>query len=1038
MTDEETRILNATHDKLLQEWKNGAPVKPLFFYALDNNYFSENAYQIIHNRLKEIAVWRPKDDANKIKFKALALILYHIRVFFESGNGNNIWDCLKKKGVLDARNSVFGNILGLGSNDSETEKTKKQNKKSELIKEIVSPYEDFLFNDTILKELGTHDKQKGEKSEEYRDWMRYHCPFLQKNSQSRRLKRNEIVMNDPTMQDFLSMDWADVIEYGDMQLAEMISAVAQNFVKQNERDDAPYPDSISCLGLPPELAEPYIHALFRNAPVEYILSLKALESNNTDNAYSACIERWPWLKSLWGAVSRDEQIKVSWYLHKGDGDIFYPCFRINYPGNVEFRQKEGIKTSDKKDFTLKALSEVIGHTFDDFEVAIASKELPIHNPFKSGCVVFRYRKGYSIIENGSQAPKRICVLYQGDKLSASILTSREVITIEPQNQAHLKGLPYSSSWKIAIYEQPSIAGDKITWRFTGEFGEKELALHQKLKLEWTSSTELNVEGENCEVFVGDKAYFVVPEQITEIIAEEVENKGDFLQLTNASTSYGQIITVSERTAYSSHRDKILFLPDNWEELAENLSLEEQLNFAKQGLSVKRFFREDGTSVNIISPLLHPLWYWNLGGVGESKPSQEILTLEKALNVRLCFEWGGMYETTHVHISSKIEEDVEVPCCDGYLDVKQSILEKCKSDTLFSDIEISHNGTTLCRGRHVPVDTCITTSGRLYVPLNKRAGKSIVLYHERHYFQKLSNGAIKGVFEKKIPLGNLRWDGNNTTSLQMERQNWSNGYIFAEIDGICRELILMGGAEMQPLNERISDISISESSLMLCSLFVPDGNLKDELVRRRERHEWVEKTEKVSPELIFEKTPQWVLSQIGFAQKRINQDLPLFVMKNGFFRLSPESDCVCKKCAFFQCICRLGQDGLKRGRSQQNSSACSGSSGIALLKTAARIQEILGTLDCCDFDNLRSENHDDLLDIACKSLSSVTGLSLKEYCKKLSTPELATISFAANWVESEIKETQLDLNPTFQKVMEIPQAMSHVAQLYVIFKTITLL
>lgn len=1017
MTGDEEKFLNKVHSDLLEEWEKGSPVKPLYVYALDPRYMPDFAFRTISDNIEEIQKWTPVRREWRIKDKALTLILYHIRVFFESSNGRDIWRCLNEVGVQDAGNSVFSTVLDVERQNS-----------------ILKSYYYFLFDALLLKELGAHDTQKGKKSKDYRDWMRYNCPFLQKSSQSKRLKRNEIVMNDPTMQDFLSMDWADVLEYEDMQLAEMISAVAQNFIDQNEREDAPYSDSLSCLGL----AKPYIHALLRNAPVEYILSLKALESSNMDNSYSACMERWPWLKSLWGVVSRDEQIKVSWYLHKGDGNIFYPCFRINYLGNVEFRQKESVKLSDKKDFTLKALSEVVAHPFDDFEVAIALKELPIHNPFKSGCVVFRYRKGYSIIENGSQAPKRICVLYQGDKLSASILTSREVITIEPQNQAHLKGLPYSSSWKIAIYEQPSIAGDKITWRFTGEFGEKELALYQKLKLEWTSSTELNVEGENCEVFVGDKAYFVVPEQITEIIAEKVENKGDFLQLTNASTSYGQIITVSERTAYSSHRDKILFLPDNWEELAENLSLEEQLNFAKQGLSVKRFFREDGTSVKIISPLLHPLWYWNLGGVGESKPSQENLTLEKALNVRLCFEWGGMYETTHVHISSKIEEDVEVPCCDGYLDVKQSILEKCKSDTLFSDIEISHNGTTLCRGRHVPVDTCITTSGRLYVPLNKRAGKSIVLYHERHYFQKLSNGEIKGVFEKKIPLGNLRWDGNNTTSLQMERQNWPNGYIFAEIDGICRELILMGGVEMQPLDERISDISISESGLMLCSLFVPDGNLKDELVRRRERHEWVEKTEKVSPELIFEKTPQWVLSQIGFAQKRINQDLPLFVMKNGFFRLSPESDCVCKKCAFFQCICRLGQDGLKRGRSQQNSSACSGASGIALLKTAARIQEILETLGCCDFDNLRSENHDDLLDIACKSLSSVTGLSLKEYCKKLSTPELATISFAANWVESEIKETQLDLNPTFQKVMEIPQAMSHVAQLYVIFKTITLL
>lgn len=1034
MTDEETQILNATHDKLLQEWKNGAPVKPLFFYALDNNYFSENAYQIIHNRLKEIAVWRPKDDANKIKFKALALILYHIRVFFESGNGNNIWDCLKKKGVLDARNSVFGNILGLGSNDSETEKTKKQNKKSELIKEIVSPYEDFLFNDTILKELGTHDKQKGEKSEEYRDWMRYHCPFLQKNSQSRRLKRNEIVMNDPTMQDFLSMDWADVIEYGDMQLAEMISAVAQNFVKQNERDDAPYPDSISCLGLPPELAEPYIHALFRNVPVEYILSLKSLESNNTDNAYSACIERWPWLKSLWGAVSRDEQIKVSWYLHKGDGDIFYPCFRINYPGNVEFRQKEGIKTSDKKDFTLKALSEVIGHTFDDFEVAIASKELPIHNPFKPGCVVFRYRKGYSIIENGSQAPKRICVLYQGDKVSATIVTSKGIIDIEPQNHARLKGIPCSACWKMATYEQPSIAVDKIVWRFTGDFGEKELTLYQKLKLEWTSATELNVEGENCEVFVGDKAFFVAPEQIKNIVAEGVENKGNYLQITDAA--YGQIITVHEKTASSTHRDMILFLPNNWEELSENLSLAEQQSFAQRGLTAKKFTCEE-RSITITSPLVQPLWYWNLGNVGENAPSQEPLTLEKALNTPLCFEWGGIYETTSVHISAKTEDDIEVSCCDGYIDVK-SILEKCKADTLFADIKISHNGRLLCEGRHVPQDTCITSSGRLYVPLHKRAGKDITLYHERYYLQQFFPDKIDGEFEINVPLISLLWDGNNTTSLNLTRQNWPTGYIFAEIDGIKREIIPEGRA-MPLFDNRCADICITESSILsLCALFVPDGHLKEELVKKRERNEWVAKTEKVSPTLIFDKTPQWVISQINFVQQRISRKLPLFVMKNGFLRLSEQSVCKSKRCEFFQCICRLGQNGQKTSRKQQNNSACLGNSGIELVRNAESIQEILNSLECCDCVNLSSDRHSDLLDIAHAAILSITGISLNKYCSDLQTSELATIAFAASWVKSENEESLFDLTPDFQQIIERPLAMYHVAKLYVIFKTLTLI
>lgn len=283
MTDGETRILNSLHDKLLMSWEGGGAVKPLFFYAMDPSYLSEEAYHIIGEHAEEIAQWTARRDSAQLKYKALALILYHIRRFFEEGNGGDYWDCLPVQG---ARTSSFGLLLGVGNGG-----------------EIMNSYDAVLFNDTLLKELGTHDEQIGREAYDFHTWFSYHCPFLSEKSLSQRLSHNNTLIFSDALRPFIECPWDELLT-SESHADEICREAAKQFIEENREsaDEHKEDGSLDLLGFDTS----YIHALLKYVPVDFLLGLKSLIADQNDTTYKEeAVARWPWLAPLWGKGERE-------------------------------------------------------------------------------------------------------------------------------------------------------------------------------------------------------------------------------------------------------------------------------------------------------------------------------------------------------------------------------------------------------------------------------------------------------------------------------------------------------------------------------------------------------------------------------------------------------------------------------------------------------------------------------------------------------------------------------------------------------------
>ncbi|MCQ2366072.1 MAG: hypothetical protein MJ056_02750 [Akkermansia sp.] len=1037
MTDYE-KLIDA-HKKLLNEWKSGKPVKPLYVYALDPNYLSDDVCKIIKDNIGKIAAWTAKDNSCVIASIALALILYQTRIFFEKGDGRNYWSCLDIGQNRDSRQSPFGWALGV---DSGCDKNKAF---------IVKDYIGYIQADERLRELGIHDDQQLNENEDeeieaydYFVWFLFNCPFLSTEEAgvaAGRLENNKKVKTDPIIQYFLSnLNWAKLCDLHDnhpCQLQQMFSAVAEEFIEENVANDAQYPDSLDRLGS----EKAYIHALLKYAPLEYLLSLKALITGGGKDSdeYRACVRIWPWLERLWGIAPSENDIGYVWHLHPGDNGTFYPCIQIKGLDRIALEQNDKeifCNTNDPSLAGLKKESEI--NCEDDFNIVVpeAGKEVfrvTVHNPFKSGCAVFRDRKGHTLVNNGSQITKRVFVVYKGRQVTGKLVVRDAEFVVHPvADRVRLAGMPDLENWKIAVFEMPKVDAESVTWRFSGEFGDTELKLYQILKADWVSTLELRIEGEDCEVIVGDRAYYEKPQGVWEVSADGATDEGSYLQLNGEPN--GQMLMVTERAERRSHRQKLFFLPPDWESRARKPELSRQIEYAEKGQCARVFACEDGKEVTILAPLQFPLWYWK---DGNGELSQESLNIDEANGKDLWLESGNLFETAHLEISGDVTAEIDVSCWNGSLGIERDILEKIGADTLFQNVCISYRGEQLCHGRRVPADVCIAPNGKLYVPRNLQRGKSIKLRHERYYFGVFGGQHNKDGYEKEISLETLPWDENCTAELPCGELNWPSGYIFAEVDDCKREIAWKPQGIMPPLGERCADSeSLSNDLLKICSMIIPAGALSHELAGMLSHNEWLEQTVEIDPNIFFAAIPWRVQTQIDYAHALKTRGNEIRVLSSGFIWKSPESDC--RQCPKFVDTlvgyCHCPNDFI--------AVPCKGTRGIPLYRGS--VESVISTIfsnsqaDIKDVLKLDAAIHEDMLQVAKSSIERCLGEGHDDYCDNLSPSEITTLAFAANWLKCELDGEKFALNPSFKRILETPKALECAAHIYVILKTLTLL
>lgn len=291
---------------------------PLFIYALDKDVLPDAEYEIIESNRQSIAeVWIPLvererrtdawhdyyDDREDIKQVAFILLLYHVRKFFEKGNGMNYWDVLGGGNPGQRALSTFHAVWGATAFDFEWKLLNGDRGK------IMSGYYEIIFFEPFLRDIGAHDEQGN--SLDFMDFFRYHIPFLsgddKQGGASLRFKVNanvcDLLEEDGSDEDnvlFCSdSSWEGLLGLSDDELRKHAEDVAERLIANQLDEMGDLPERRPDKRLRPIVTDsPYLHALLRRAPMEYFLSLQALRSSD-DNKKEA-VGRWKWLASLWG------------------------------------------------------------------------------------------------------------------------------------------------------------------------------------------------------------------------------------------------------------------------------------------------------------------------------------------------------------------------------------------------------------------------------------------------------------------------------------------------------------------------------------------------------------------------------------------------------------------------------------------------------------------------------------------------------------------------------------------------------------------
>lgn len=134
LSEEDIKMLVRLHEEILKQLKNDFRItnvtRPLFIYALDEQFLPKEAVSAISSNLDEILGWGTSFRncekyyegcwIEKIKKFPLALILYHVRQIYNNSNGMDVWKAVGDG--VDAQ-STFGLILdcdsGLGNRKTE-------------------------------------------------------------------------------------------------------------------------------------------------------------------------------------------------------------------------------------------------------------------------------------------------------------------------------------------------------------------------------------------------------------------------------------------------------------------------------------------------------------------------------------------------------------------------------------------------------------------------------------------------------------------------------------------------------------------------------------------------------------------------------------------------------------------------------------------------------------------------------------------------------------------------------------------------------
>lgn len=325
LSEEDIKMLVRLHEEILKQLKNDFRItnvtRPLFIYALDEQFLPKEAVSAISSNLDEILGWGTSFRncekyyegcwIEKIKKFPLALILYHVRQIYNNSNGMDVWKAVGDG--IDAQ-STFGLILdcdsGLGARKTKflscvTEEygiTRSYRNKSGLI-----------LNDDILKALGCHDNQKeGNKaSYDYTEFFRYNCPFLRVENGvgdgAGRLKNNKLILEwDNDGLDYLmNMSWQEICS-GVNDIKKLCSAIAQDFIREHESSNDHFPGEANHLCF----ESAYIHVLLKNAPVEYFLSLKAITSGDETELPNNVRDCFHWLEPLWNQAHDKTSINL--------------------------------------------------------------------------------------------------------------------------------------------------------------------------------------------------------------------------------------------------------------------------------------------------------------------------------------------------------------------------------------------------------------------------------------------------------------------------------------------------------------------------------------------------------------------------------------------------------------------------------------------------------------------------------------------------------------------------------------------------------
>lgn len=279
------RFLEYAEMKVL-EARTSPPLRPLplLFFALDETYLPADVETQLRERMEQIVSWIRERNDQKLKSIAYVVALLFIKDIFYNSDGSDYWCAIASINHIQPNEArdFFAFLL---------------DKKRHY--GVGAPY---INSRDLFICLGIDNEQLGRTARDYSEFFCYHCPFLRvqdgRGATSARLGRNEKVAewSDDEMQRFMGVSWQDLYNLRD-NMSEKCRGLSERFISMYSCGSSRAKGELDNLCFD---GHPYVHALLRNAPHEYLLSLKAVASFSEDQvAPPEIVETWPWIRHLW-------------------------------------------------------------------------------------------------------------------------------------------------------------------------------------------------------------------------------------------------------------------------------------------------------------------------------------------------------------------------------------------------------------------------------------------------------------------------------------------------------------------------------------------------------------------------------------------------------------------------------------------------------------------------------------------------------------------------------------------------------------------